>query len=59
MNTNHNFRLGYIDADAYFRLNNRLPSAVNLALLFKVKGEDYQKGFEKRIATRSRKAEAS
>jgi len=58
VNTNHNFRLGWVDADASVKLLNKAPGTLHLARLFKIKGKDYQEGFEKRLALLSRKAEA-
>jgi hypothetical protein len=58
MNTNYHFRLGWIDADAAIKLLNRSPGRLHLDKLFKVKGADYQKGFEKRLSEISKGAEA-
>lgn len=56
MNTNQSFRLGYIDADAFIRISNTAPGKINLKKLFKVKGADYQRGFELRLHTLSKEA---
>ena len=58
MHTNYKYRMGYMDADASIRLLNKAPGTLHLERLFKIKGKDYQLGFEKRLAQLSRKAEA-
>jgi hypothetical protein len=49
MKANQKFRLGYIDAEKALKLMNRAPGKMNLEKLFRVKGEDYKKGFLKRL----------
>jgi len=47
MNTNHNFRLGYVDAKAAISIANKQPTTGNMNKLFKVKGAEYKAGFLK------------
>jgi hypothetical protein len=58
VNANSNYRLGYMDADAFIKVSNKTPGRVNLEKLFKVKGADYRKGFEQRLQTLAKEAQA-